>query len=275
MTSVQVDLAAGALARAVEENTAEFLLELGRVGGGEQRAGAEVSWTLGGSPIGYHNAVVRAGLAGSGGRADAVVAESVEVMRRHGVPGCWHVGPSMRPADLGERLLAAGFRYDGEEPGMAADLHELREPRRPDGLSVERVCDEAGLAAWERTLPLGFGEGERESRWVAAMYRRLGYAAEGGPWLHFLARLDGEPVGTCTVYLGAGVAGLYFVMVVPERRGAGIGAAVTAAALRYALGLGYRVGVLGSSEMGRSVYARLGFREYLRTRLYEWEPAVA
>jgi hypothetical protein len=42
--------------------------------------------------------------------------------------------------------------------------------------------------------------------------------------------------------------------------------------LSEARDLGYNVGVLGSSEMGYSVYRGLGFEEYCRIGLYEWRP---
>ena len=54
------DLSDEALARAVEDNEAEFLLVLGRAAGGDERDDEDVHWVIGGSPIGYHNAVVRA-----------------------------------------------------------------------------------------------------------------------------------------------------------------------------------------------------------------------
>src|SRR5262249_35018101 len=111
------------LARAVEENGAAFLLALGRAGGGEERDDPQIQWVLGGSPIDYHNAVVRARLAPE--QADAAIAASIERLRARGVPGTWHVGPSMRPADLGARLVAHGFRYAGDDIGMALDLSAL------------------------------------------------------------------------------------------------------------------------------------------------------
>lgn len=249
------------MVRAIEENAAELLMAMGAAGGGVQREDAKARWTIGGSPIDYHNAVVAADL--SEAEADDVIAESVRQLAECGVPGSWHVGPSMRPADLGERLLAAGFTHGGSEPGMAVRLSQLRAPAVLPGFEVRRVDDEDALAVWEATLARGFGEGQKEASWVAEVYRRLGFA---DPWRHYLGRLHGEPVATTTVHLTAGVAGVYFVMTVPEARRRGIGAAITYAAVRETE---VEYAVLGSSPAGRSVYAGLGFREYCTIDLYE------
>ncbi|WP_433161170.1 GNAT family N-acetyltransferase [Kribbella sp. CA-247076] len=255
--------AARMIVRAIEENAAELLMAMGAAGGGVQRDDGTVRWTIGGSPLDYHNAVVAADLPDA--EADRVIAESVQELRDRAVPGCWHVGPSMRPADLGRRLLAAGFRDGGSEPGMAVELAGLRRPAAVPGLEITRVDTEDQLNVWENTLGRGFGEGEREARWVAGVYRRLGLA---DPWRHYLGRLDGAPVATITVFLAAGVAGVYFVMTVPEARRRGIGAAVTYTALREVHDVEYAV--LGSSAAGRSVYASLGFQQHCTIDLYEW-----
>jgi GNAT superfamily N-acetyltransferase len=158
---------------------------------------------------------------------------------------------------------------------MAVDLAELADPARTTGLRVDRVRTEQELGIWVETLGRGFGDGVKEARWVGEVYRRLGLE---DPWRHYLGRLDGEPVATTTIYLAAGVAGVYFVMTVPEARRRGIGATITRAALQDTLNASdtgstdVRYGVLGSSPAGRSVYAGLGFREYCTIDLYEWSP---
>ncbi len=255
-------------ARAIEENGAEFLMLLGRTAGAEARDDRRVRWVIGNSPIDYFNCVVAADL--SREEADAEIETSLQRMRAHDVPGSWHVGPSMRPSDLGERLVAQGFVYGGDDIGMAVDLSALpEEVPVAEGFAVERVSDEAGFGEWAATFGPGFGLGQVEVGWFEEIFRRLGLERA---WRHYLGRLAGEPVATSALFFGAGVAGVYCVSTVERARRQGIGAAVTLAALHEARDLGYTVGVLGSSEMGYPVYRRLGFEEYCRIGLYEWSP---
>lgn len=114
------DRSTTSLVKAIEENAVEFLLALGRAGGAEERNEPQIQWVIGGSPIDYHNAVVRADLAP--GVADEVIVASRERMRARGVPGTWHVGPAMRPAGLGMRLVAHGFANAGDDIGSASTI---------------------------------------------------------------------------------------------------------------------------------------------------------
>jgi GNAT superfamily N-acetyltransferase len=267
---VLTDLSPSALANAVERNEAGLLLALGRAGGADERNDDEITWTIGGSPIGYHNCVVRADLPSE--RADDEIAASVHAFERHGAAGSWHVGPSMRPADLGRRLVAHGFE-GAPEPGMAVDLSELAASPIVDGLSFDRVGGTDDLADYERVLGSGFGEGPPEAAWVCEMYATIGL--DDVSWRHFVGRLDGTPAATASVFFAAGVAGLYFVSTAPDLRRRGIGAAISRAAMADAHEAGYHVGVLGSSPMGHAVYERLGFREVCEVTVYEWSPPGA
>jgi hypothetical protein len=197
---ILTDMNPDALFHAIEENTAAFLLALGRAGGGEERDDSEITWTLGGSPLSYHNAVVHANLTPQ--TADAAILASRERTSTQGVPGSWHIGPFMRPDDLGQRLIAAGFTFAGDEPSMAADLHALNEDAPMlGGLAIQRTRDASEIATWAATLNAnGFGEGAIESEWIGAMYTRLGCGDET-PWRHFLGLLDGAPVATSALFL--------------------------------------------------------------------------
>ena len=255
------------LARSIEANDAEFLMALGAAGGGEVRDDERLRWVIGGSPVDYHNCVAHAEL--DADDVDRVVDEVLGRFRAYGVPGTWHVGPTSRPADIGARLKARGFTGGWSDIGMAADLGTLpEEATLPTGLTIERVRDRAGLNAWVTARALD-EEGEAESRWVAEMYERIGLG-DDVPWRHYVGWLEERPVATATLLMAAGVAGVYFVLTVPEARRRGIGGAITLAALREARELRYGTGVLGASEMGLPVYRRLGFEEYCRIAVYEW-----
>lgn len=248
MGDTRYAVAVDARVRAVEKNHEAFLLAMGRAGGGEERHDRRIHWVIGGAPVAYHNAVVRADLSPT--EADAEIEASLDAMRRHGVPGSWHVGPAMRPADLPERLAARGFQED-LEPGMAADPAALGDqPPTPQGLTIEAVRTVEDLAVWEGVLGRGFGEGPPEAAWVASAFRRMGLSEET-PWRHFLGRLEGEPAATASLFLTEDAAGIYFVSTVPERRRLGIGAAITHSAVRDAAALERRLSVLDSSPMGR------------------------
>jgi len=70
--------------------------------------------------------------------------------------------------------------------------------------------------------------------------------------------------------MAAGVAGIYNVGTVPEARGKGIGAAITLAPLLEARSRGYKIAILHASELGYSVYRRLGFQDYCQMNIYVW-----
>jgi ribosomal protein S18 acetylase RimI-like enzyme len=255
---------------AIEANAAALLLAVGRVGGADERRDDALTWTIGGSPLAYHNAVVRADLAPED--ADAAIVASTDLMRARGVPGSWHVAPSMRPSDLGARLVAHGFVATGDEPAMALDLAlPSAPPPWPRGLRVERVTTGRALGAWGKVLAGGVDGADAGASWAVAAFGRLGLG-EGSPFRHFVARADGAAAAIASLFVHEGTAGVSFVFTSPRHRRRGIAAALTHALLDDARALGLGLAVLYASEMGVGVYRRLGFREYGRLRRYEWTP---
>ena len=95
----------------IETNFVEFLLSMGRAGGAVERLDDEIAWTIGGSPIGYHNAVVRC--TASEGRSGFLVEEWRDALRQRSLSGSWHWTPGMHPHDLPRLLLDAGFEDGG------------------------------------------------------------------------------------------------------------------------------------------------------------------
>lgn len=180
----------------------------------------------------------------------------------------WWAEPGTQPADLGEHLVAQGFTYNEGPPGMAADLSARSEDLiAPPELEIMQVKDAATLKQWVDTVMTGFGLPESSGSAFFDLFAGLGFDL---PLRNYIGRMNGEPVATAEVFLGAGVAGIYGVATVPEARGQGIGAALTLAPLREARAMGYRIGILHSSPMGLAMYGRLGFREYCKMSHYLW-----
>ena len=90
---------------------------------------------------------------------------------------------------------------------------------------------------------------------------------------HFVASLDGEPLGCSVLSLGGGVAGIYDVGVVPKARRQGIGTAITLAPCVFAQELGYQAAVLVPSPEGKLIYDRMGFEEVCKMSCYDYSKA--
>lgn len=251
-----------------EDNLGRFLTEMGQAGGGRQRQDSSLTWTIGGSPIDYHNAVVRAHL--SPEMADDAIDEVVACFNECSVPGSWHLTPSMGPADLSDRLLAKGFRRGPDEVAMSLDLRDWSaSPQRPAELSFKEVRTAQDLELWRTTLGAGFGAGPQEADWVAGVYATLGFAGSS-PWHHYLALWEGKAVATMTTFELEGTAGCYFVFTLEGYRKRGIASRMLSAVLGDARDRGNDLAILAASDMGRSVYERLGFRECGGLTIYEY-----
>ena len=203
--------------------------------------------------------------------ADAAIDARIRECAARNVPMLWWTGPSTTPPDLGERLERRGFLL---EPaiGMAADIHQINAQPAEAAVDVEPVRERGALATWSRILcdsfgaPPAFGDAFIDLATAAG----LGPAS---PFRHFLGFVGGEPIATCSLFLGAGVAGIYNVGTLPEHRRRGFGAAVTRAAIADAAASGYRMAILHSSALGAAMYRALGFHDVCAIGQYVWAPA--
>jgi len=203
----------------------------------------------------YFNGILRADLAPA--ELDAQIEAALAPFQRRHVPMLWHIGPSTRPANLGERLLAHGLAFHESEPGMAADLQAISEFPAPAGLTIAPVSDLDTLRTWVGIWAAGVPGAAAEE-----CYRAFAGVRLDGALRHHLGRLNGEPVATVSLYSGAEAASVEHVSTLPHARRQGIGTAMVLKALRDARMQGYRIAVLSASPSGLPVYRRLGFREY-------------
>lgn len=169
-------------------------------------------------------------------------------------------------ADLAQAARAAGYTPAWTERPMA--LHEPPDPS-PQAATVdvrvvstpEQVLDYGTVVAEANDDP-----GERERAGLLFHDRTL-----LAPHIAaFVAYLDGAPVSCAMTLVSHGVAGVFYVATVERARRRGLGDALTRMAARAGFEMGARAAWLGASEMGASLYRRIGFSD-LGTTIVEYE----
>jgi ribosomal protein S18 acetylase RimI-like enzyme len=257
-----------AVISAIEANLIVLWRSYGRLPSAELCDQPDLFWVATDIAFPPFNGVVRARL-----RSETLTPTITTILQhfsRRQVPMLWLVVPSTQPADLGSYLIEHGLSYTGDDPGMAIALDSLpRDLRLPSGFTLEPVDDLSTLRSW-----CGFTDQTLVAEALFAWGQTLGFAPDR-EIIHFLGRLDGRAVATATLVLGAGVAGIYNVMTVPDVQRRGIGALMTVRPLELARARGYHLGVLQSSQMGYPLYRRLGFEDYCRIAIYLWPGKAA
>jgi GNAT superfamily N-acetyltransferase len=226
-------------------------------GGHELHDTGSVRWYHTGADEGYANAVLVTGLEDDG--ADAAIDALLRELRGRRAPFVWWVMPSARPSDLGDRLRIRGLVAADAWPGMAVATSELVEPPPVDGLEIRRVASDGDFVTYLDTFAPILSPSPAFTELIAAAGRAIGFA-EDAPEIHFVGWRGGDPVATASLVVTGGAAGIYNVTTVQPARGRGIGAAMTAAAVRAGRERGMAIATLQASTMGRPVYERLGFR---------------
>ena len=175
------------------------------------------------------------------------------------------------PADVAAYLVDRGYVAAGGLPAMGVDIARMKATALPPGYEFDRArgpeSDE-----WVRQFALGYELPLGVAKYFSPDGNRANDAADDQVQF-FAIRRSGVIVSTSVCYLQDGLAGIYCVSTVPAERHKGLGEHVTAEPLRQAAKLGYRVGVLQSSEAGYNVYKKLGFADFGSVPLFIRMPA--
>lgn len=258
---------------AMEANFAEEMASMARVlPGGELHEEPDMYWFFTGRS-GF-NGVLRTSINSFDKHAiDARISEILAYFQERNVQIGWPVGPLAQPANLASHLEAHGLVHRSSHFPMALDLLtrwgqvNIHVP----GLSIEEVVDYDTLQLWRALVVTGFESSEEIGQTYYEAYSRAGFG-DGYPWHHYIAWLHDRPVAIGSLLLHAGVAGLYGITTHQDVRRKGIGTAVTTYLLHEAQRLGFRIAILSPSDMGITIYRRLGFQEYYKTDFYLWTP---
>ncbi|MBD9735949.1 GNAT family N-acetyltransferase [Streptomyces sp. H28] len=199
--------------------------------------------------------------------ADAVIAEQTSRFTGLGRTCEWKLYGHDRPADLGRRLVAAGFTPGAVETLMIGEIAALDlDAAPPEGVDVVPVTDPAGVGLVAAVHERVFGtDGSRLRRDLLA---RL--ADGSGTVSAVLALAGGEPVSAARLELvpGTGFAGLWGGGTLPSWRGRGVYRALVAHRARTAAAHGCRYLQVDASAESRPILERLGFAALTTTTPY-------
>ncbi len=216
-----------------------------------------ICWFETGVPLDQFNGVLQIQL--DSATLPAAIDRVLTHFQQRGLPFQWHLGPSSQPRNITALLHARGITHVEDEPGMALELRALNEevPLAPN-VTIQPVTTPEDLRGWAGVW--GCGAPEEVTRQWAEFYSQLRFGPEE-QMRFYLGLVNGEPVATSALFLGAGVASVEHVVTLPQARRQGLGAAMTLHAARDARRSGYHIGMLFASPLGINIYRRLGFRE--------------
>ncbi|MFE6780428.1 GNAT family N-acetyltransferase [Streptomyces sp. NPDC057702] len=199
--------------------------------------------------------------------ADAAIAEQVRHFGARGVAFEWKLYDYDEPADLGRRLLAAGFTAEPAEALMVAEVaRQAAEPRPPEGVSLRPVRDAADVALMAEVHARAFGTD------ATRLHQRvLEQLEDGSETMHAVLAMAGdEPVCAARMEFNPGTdfVGLWGGGTVAAWRGRGIYRALVAHRARLAAEHGYRYLQVDASDDSRPILERLGFVRLATTTPY-------
>jgi hypothetical protein len=176
----------------------------------------------------------------------------------------WKLYSYDRPPDLADRLLAAGFVPEPQETLLIAAIADLPvEATPPDGVSLEVIDDERGVADLVSVHNEAFGETPSFAHWLLGELR-------AGRTQAVVAMAGDRPIsaGRVDYYGDSGFAGLYGGGTVPDWRHRGVFRAVVARRTALAAARGCRYIQVDAADTSRPILERLGFTAVATTTPY-------
>jgi GNAT superfamily N-acetyltransferase len=206
-----------------------------------------------------------------GADVDELIARQVSVFAECGERFEWKLHAHDLPADLADRLLAAGFAPEETETVVIAPVAAVAgEPRLPDGVQLREVSDRADLdriAALEEAI---WGDGRA---WLADSLEAE-HAVDPSALTIVVAEAGSDVVCAAWVRFAQGTdfATLWGGGTLPKWRGRGIYRAIVAYRANLAAQRGFRYLQVDASDDSRPILERLDFVAVTTTTPFIWSP---
>lgn len=206
-----------------------------------------------------------------GGELDQLIIRQRDYFAARGEAVEWKTRGHDQPADLTERLLAAGFVPEEQETvliGLAKDMTAA--PALPSGVTLRQVTDDVDMRRIAAMESVVWGQ---DWSWLGDdLIARVSAAPD--EIVVMVAEADEEVVSAAWLVFREGTefAGLWGGSTLPAWRGRGIYRALVAARAERAVARDVRFLHVDASDDSAPILRRLGFRAVTTTTPYVWSP---
>lgn len=256
MSIILKNLSSASITEAIEDNFYDFMIKLGSEAKKIVHIGKNIKWVIT-KPSIWPNYIFDAQFDRS--NVEESIKYLVKKIEVGNAPSELIVGPKSKPTDLLKHLKKYGFKLIEQDLGMAINLLNINyDSHNPCNFNISVVDDKKTFKSWIKVASLNFFS---DNLLEINLFKNLLFKKNT---CFYIATLGRKIVGTSLLYISSGVAGVYFVSTIADYRSRGIGALLTVAPLLKAKNIGYFVGVLLATQLGRRVYKKIGFEEYCK-----------
>jgi GNAT superfamily N-acetyltransferase len=270
MNKIFRSLSEPGLLAAVEGNFAEEMACFGRsLPGGLLHQDEELTWFLTG-PAGPNGILLTNFIQDEQDYIDNRIDETLNFFRTHQVREIgWRIGPTSNPPDLANYLEVHALSHKATTTCMIMQMTEnYMSTFQTKNIEVREALTDDELHIKCAIEQVGFGASEHMAQDYYQTYTQSGFGPDTC-WHHYIGWQDGQAVAVAAVLLHQGVAGIYGITTLPEKRRQGIATALMQHILRETTRLGYALVTLSSTEMSHTLYRRFGFQDYCQLHHYK------
>ncbi|TWP53401.1 GNAT family N-acetyltransferase [Lentzea tibetensis] len=202
----------------------------------------------------------------AGAELDALIVRQRDFFAARGEEVEWKTRGHDLPADLPERLVAAGFVAEEQETVLIGETAKLAEMKSDQSTAVREVTEDADMHRIAEMASEVWGD---DRSWLAQeLINRT------PDTVVVVAEADGRVVSSSRLVFepGTDFAGLWGGSTLEQWRGRGLYRALVAHRARIAAARGVRYLQVDATEDSRPILQRLGFVAVTTTTPFVWQP---
>lgn len=189
----------------------------------------------------------------------------------HHAEWAWIIGPLTSPTTLSNHLKQKKFVLLDTFPSLYFDLANDLQVSNVHDLYIKEDLSK-DLSDWIIPLKKSFPTSD-EGESFRELNAKLPHG-ENTAFRHYVGYYQDQPVSAATLFVNGETAMIHNIATIPGFRKRGFGSAITLKVMQEAKHLGVKFCFLDSSNIGLTIYQKLGFKIYSKQELYGIENLV-